>query len=213
MPPPSKAAFAPLALFAVLAASASRPSRTGAVAASSRRARSGAAGSTSGAGSRRSCSTRSRRTAERAKPARWDPRLVLPGGTPCRDLPRLGQTPGAKTAWLLGSHQVRPAGFEPATHRLEVCCSVRLSYGRIRRRPRYRRPAHDAPHQHHERRYPNDPSKGSRSTTVRSQLLPAAHGIARATRAPQGGRDSDHPGVPRGITRPGTSGRRGCALP
>ncbi len=27
---------------------------------------------------------------------------------------------------------VRPAGFEPATDRLEVCCSIRLSYGRPR---------------------------------------------------------------------------------
>lgn len=27
------------------------------------------------------------------------------------------------------SCQVIPAGFEPATHRLEICCSIQLSYG------------------------------------------------------------------------------------
>jgi hypothetical protein len=26
--------------------------------------------------------------------------------------------------------EVRPAGFEPATHSLEGCCSIQLSYGR-----------------------------------------------------------------------------------
>ena len=26
--------------------------------------------------------------------------------------------------------QMRPAGFEPATHSLEGCCSIQLSYGR-----------------------------------------------------------------------------------
>jgi hypothetical protein len=26
---------------------------------------------------------------------------------------------------------VRPAGFEPATHSLEGCCSIHLSYGRL----------------------------------------------------------------------------------
>ena len=28
----------------------------------------------------------------------------------------------------------RPAGLEPATHRLEICCSIQLSHGRICRR-------------------------------------------------------------------------------
>ncbi len=26
-------------------------------------------------------------------------------------------------------HSVVPAGFEPTTHRLEICCSIQLSYG------------------------------------------------------------------------------------
>ena len=26
----------------------------------------------------------------------------------------------------------RPAGLEPATHRLEICCSIQLSHGRVR---------------------------------------------------------------------------------
>lgn len=25
----------------------------------------------------------------------------------------------------------RPVGFEPTTHRLEICCSIQLSYGRV----------------------------------------------------------------------------------
>jgi hypothetical protein len=37
--------------------------------------------------------------------------------------------------WLQISHfeafEVVPAGFEPTTHRLEICCSIQLSYGTI----------------------------------------------------------------------------------
>lgn len=29
-------------------------------------------------------------------------------------------------------YKVIPAGFEPATDRLEICCSIQLSYGTIK---------------------------------------------------------------------------------
>lgn len=39
------------------------------------------------------------------------------------------------TNWLQMSRfeafSVVPAGFEPTTHRLEICCSIQLSYGTI----------------------------------------------------------------------------------
>ena len=43
---------------------------------------------------------------------------------------------GARSVGTVRRSLARPAGFEPATHRLEVCRSVQLSYGRIRRPPR-----------------------------------------------------------------------------
>ena len=32
---------------------------------------------------------------------------------------------------ILTTFSVNPAGFEPATHRLEICCSIQLSYGSV----------------------------------------------------------------------------------
>lgn len=45
-----------------------------------------------------------------------------------RERPR-GLLSPARPPW---SHMVRPGGFEPSTLRLEVSCSIQLSYGRMR---------------------------------------------------------------------------------
>ena len=34
-------------------------------------------------------------------------------------------------SWRWFEFLARPAGLEPATHRLEICCSIQLSHGRV----------------------------------------------------------------------------------
>ena len=38
---------------------------------------------------------------------------------------------GDFSRWSGGEKMARPAGLEPATHSLEGCCSIQLSYGRL----------------------------------------------------------------------------------
>ena len=45
---------------------------------------------------------------------------------PIRDISQRRAIEVREERWL----EMRPAGFEPATHSLEGCCSIQLSYGR-----------------------------------------------------------------------------------
>ena len=48
----------------------------------------------------------------------------------CVQVPPVARQGGAERLTSSVGDRVRPAGLEPATHSLEGCCSIHLSYGR-----------------------------------------------------------------------------------